>query len=409
MQITYHPLFTDNFKFNSYTLNFLMPLNERNATCCALLSQILKRGCEKYGEMDQITARLEELYGATVSISSDKLGDRLSFTVQTYFLDDRFAMEGEEICKGVMDLAGDLLRHPMTENGVFRSDFFEQEKRNHADQIAGLINDKRLYALIRCKEIMFEDSDYKFTSVGTLSCLEQLTPEKLYLFYQELLATAEVVVTYIGRKLDLAALTQTHFDLQDRPEQPCSDFLRITPAEPKYIAEEFDVAQGKLTMGFRLISATEYYATRLFNVIYGGSPTSKLFNNVRERLSLCYYCSSAIDFIVHSMFISSGIEFANYEIAKNEILAQLEDMKNGVISDEEFENGKLYLLDQIAGIRDSHSALLSETLRNHLLGIDDTVEEQLKRIAALTKDDVIAVAKAVALDTVYFLKGKEQA
>ena len=142
-------------------------------------------------------------------------------------------------------------------------------------------------------------------------------------------------------------------------------------------------------------------------MIFGGSPTSKLFNNVRERLSLCYYCSSTVDHCVHSMFISSGIEFKNYDVAKQEIFHQLEDMKIGNITDEEFENGKLYLIDVIKGMRDSHGALLADVLRGKLLGISDSIEQQIEKISKLNKQDIMTVAECAALDTVYFLKGQE--
>lgn len=407
MPIHYHPIFTNSFKFNSYTLNFLLPLSEENATCCALLAQILKRGCKKYGEMDRIAARLEELYGASVSISSDKIGENLSFTVQAYFIDDRFTLEGEKITEDVLDLTAELLLNPLTSDGGFKQDFFDQEKQNHFDFIAGLINDKRMYSMIRCKEIMFSDSVYRFTSAGSLECLEKLTNQKLFTFYQNMLKNSEVTVTYIGRELDLSALTEKYFPVENNDLALKGSGKIVVPEQPNYISEAFDVAQGKLCLGYRFVKETEYYATRLFNVIFGGSPTSKLFNNVRERLSLCYYCSSTVDHCVHSMFISSGIEFKNYDVAKQEIFHQLEDMKIGNITEEEFENGKLYLIDVIKGMRDSHGALLADVLRGKLLGISDSIEQQIEKISKLNKQDIMAVAECAALDTVYFLKGHE--
>ncbi len=406
MRITYHPIFTNNFKFNSYTLNFLMPLTEENATYCALLAQVLKRGCRKYGEMDQIVGVLESLYGASVTISSDKVGENLSFTVQCYCMDDRFAVEGEEVLGPVLDVLAQLLMHPMTEKGVFRADFVEQEKINHADLIRSMINDKRVYSMIRCKEIMFADSTYRFTGSGTLSCLQTITPESLFEFYQNLLQNSSLLISYIGRKIDLCSYTQHYFpELCQGKDLPVvvSDFVNVKGA--KCVEESYDVAQGKLCMGYRFEKDTDYFATRLFNVIYGGSPTSKLFSHVREELSLCYYCSSAIDPFVHSMFISSGIEFDKYEVAKKEIMAQLDDMKQGKISDEEFENGKIYLMDYILGMQDLHGALLSDALRNHMLHITEDIQGQINRIQNLRKEDIISVANCLQLDTVYFLKG----
>ncbi len=407
-KVSYHPIFTDNFKFNSYTINFLMPLSEENATSAALLSQILKRGCQKYGEMDKIVARLEELYGASITVSSDKLGENLSFTLQGYCMDDRFAVENENILESVLDLMADILLHPLTENGVFRSDFFAQEKSNHADLIRGIINDKRTFSMMRCKEIMFGDSAYRFSSNGTLDYLEKITAALLFSFYQNMIQNCSVMVTYIGRRIDVEGLMKKHFAVLLNGESSSvvrSDYA--IPAEIRVIDESFDVAQGKLCMGLRLTESVDYFAARLFNVIFGGSPTSKLFMNVREKLSLCYYCSSMVDPYVHSVFISSGIEFEKYQVAKDEIMRQLDDMKNGNITDEEFENGKLYLLDYIKGMKDSHGLLLANKLQNHLLGFEYSIDEQLERVSALRPEEIVRVARCVVPDTVYFLKGVE--
>ncbi len=405
-RFVYQTAFTDNFKFNSYTMNFLIPLNEKNATYASLLSQVLKRGCEKYGEMDKIVARLEELYGANITVSADKFGEMLSFSLQCYCMDDAFALDGEQIFEPVMDLMSNVLFHPLRENGVFRSDFFSQEKSNHADIIRGIINDKRVFSMMRCKEIMFENSNYRFSSNGTLDCLETVSNNELYSFYEELLQKSSVIVTYIGREIPIKELTEKYFYPLDRGESSAMIKTEFeTPKETRYVEEAFDVAQGKLCLGFRFIKPVDYFAARLFNVIFGGSPTSKLFMNVREKLSLCYYCSSGVDPLAHAMFISSGIEFKNYQVALDEIIRQFEDMKSGNITCEEFENGKLYLLDFIKGMRDSHSSLIADKLRNYFLEIDCSAEQQIDIISSLTKDQIINVANCLELDTVYFLKG----
>lgn len=408
MKVQYFPVFTDNFKFNSFTVNFLLPLNEKNATLSALLAQVLKRGCQKYGEMDRIVARMEELYGASISISSDKIGENLTFMIRGSFLDNRFAVNDEDICGGVLDVMSEMLLRPFTENGTFRSDYFAQEKQNQADFIRSLVNDKRTYAMMRCKEIMFADRAYRFTSNGTLNCLENVTNRDLYEFYRNMLADTSVLVTYIGRNLDIEKVFDRHFAVltKGNTTTPVQRVI-CAPSDLKTVDEAFDVAQGKLCLGFRFDASVDAYAARLFNVIYGGSPTSKLFMNVRERLSLCYYCSSGVDLTVGGMFVSSGIEFANYEVAKAEIMNQLNDMKNGNITDEEFENGKAYLLDYIAGIKDSHGALLSDILSRYILGLPEEISEQITKIQSLTKRDIIDVASHVIPDTVYFLKGSE--
>ncbi len=408
MKITYHPMFTDKFKFNFYALNFMMPLTEHNASCAALLAQILKRGCKKYGEMDRINAALEKLYGASVNISSDKIGTNLSFTLQIYYMDDRYALDGEQIRDAVFDIASEMLFSTQMDGEQFRADYFEQECQNQIDMINSSINDKRTFSMKRCREIMFADSVYRFSGDGSVNCLKSLTIDKLLDFYRMILSDASVMVTYIGTKMNVEGITEKFFApifgggcLALNQEQV------VATVQCKIVDEAYDVAQGKLCLGYRFCAPVNYYAAKLLNVVFGASPTSKLFNNVRERLSLCYYCSSGFDPFVHSIFVTSGIEFKNYEIAKAEIEHQLEEIQKGNISEEEFENSKAYLIDSLLGIGDSQSALWSDVVRNQLLGVEDDIDAQVCKFRHLRRQDIIVAAKSLRLDTVYFLKGKE--
>ncbi len=408
-QISYRKFFTNNFKFNSFSISFTLPLNEMNATSCALLSLVLKRGCNKYGEMDTIVSVLEELYGASVSVTSDKVGENIVFSLQGNYMDDSFTVEGERVGEKVLDLMSSILLDPVLENGCFRNDFFEGEKSNLQDMIAGLFNDKRVFSIKRCKEIMFKDQPYSLSSYGTERCLSELTNADLYEFYKNMLSTCFCQVVYIGREAAVESLTDFYFGGVAKNAARNFVLPRLADAgEMKEIEEAYQVAQGKLCMGFRLDENVDWSAAQLFNTVYGGSPTSKLFMNVRERLSLCYYCSSSMDPFVNCMFISSGIEFENFAVARDEIYAQLEDMKNGNITDEEFKNGKAYLLDYFKGIGDSHGAMISEAIRGTLLGNEQDVADKIKKIEKMTIDDIVSVAKHLVPDTVYFLKGKEK-
>ncbi len=408
MRVTFHEMFTGSFKSNYLIMNFLMPLSEENATNCALLAQVLKRGCEKYGEMHQIACRLEELYGASIAMSSDKIGENISFTLLASYLDDRFALEGEKIAEMTIDVLSNILLRPFTEGESFRASYFTQEQQNLADVIRSQINDKRLYAMLRCREISFAGRPYRFTSDGTLSCLKEITAASLYSFYKKMLANAKVLVTYTGRETDVQGTIRTCFPILFEGE---ANALAATKYDavtaPKNEEEALDIVQGKLCLGFRFSNPPEYYAARLFNVIYGGSPVSKLFMNVREKLSLCYYCSSEIDPFVGALFVSSGIESGNFATAKDEIIKQLDDVKNGVITEEEFTNAKLYLLDYVKGLKDAPGPLMADATRQYLLNIDDGIDEQIQKIKALTVGDVTRAAGLLQLDTVYFLHEKE--
>ena len=146
-------------------------------------------------------------------------------------------------------------------------------------------------------------------------------------------------------------------------------------------------------------------ACRLFNVLYGGSATSKLFMNVRERLSLCYYCGSRLDRLKNVMFVASGIEAEKYEEARGEIENQLQCIAEGDFSAEEMDNAKAYLIDSFRSFNDNQSALASVMITGTLHGAIRTPEQQIEEVQGVTREELMEIAKEVRLDTVYFLKG----
>ena len=255
---------------------------------------------------------------------------------------------------------------------------------------------------------MFENQPYRFTSTGSLESLKSISAASLYSFYREILENTQILVTYVGRKTDVEAIMQHYFAPLLRGDETALCAPRyVAAAHEKQLDEAMDVVQGKLCMGYRFFDKVDVYAARLFNVIFGGSPTSKLFLNVREKMSLCYYCTSGFDPFVNSVFISSGIEFDNFEVAKQEIFHQLQDMQKGNITAEEFENGKLYLLDFIKGMKDSPNLMLSDAVRSFLLSCKDDIDLQLEKISRLQIEDIVRTANCLCLDTIYFLHGKE--
>ena len=182
-----------------------------------------------------------------------------------------------------------------------------------------------------------------------------------------------------------------------------------TAEKVKKAVEHQELKQGKLVLGFRTgVSAyeEEYDVLRVFNCIFGSGTQSKLFMNVREKLSLCYHCSSRI-YSKGVMMVTSGIEPANYDKAKNEILLQLDEIRKGNISDEEMDSAKKRLRNSMLSVGDSAEAIHSWYVNNRIFGIEATPEEMIAKIERVTKEEVASAAKKVVLDTEYFLCGEE--
>ena len=401
-------VFSDDYKTNHISVNFFHPLSKENASNVALLCAVLKRGNAKYGEMDKISAFLETNYGAGFSVNTAKIGDMQELSVSVNAIADEYAIDGEPISENITDLLYATLFEPMIEDGGFKASFVEQEKTNLKDRIRALINDKQSYSLEKCKEIMFEGDAYGSFELGDIECIDKITPQSLYEFYNNLINTAMLFVCYAGKKCDSDKLVlpltkklgnKTRIDFATKVNDSVTDV--------KDVKEQMKVAQSKLNLGFRLgqKAKEDIFALKMFNVIFGSSPTSKLFMNVREKLSLCYYCASVCDSAKNVMFVYSGVETKNVTVAKDEILNQLSYMKSGDFTAEEFENARAYLVDSFTQAGDMPSLAVSFLVFAIIHGHGLDPIRQIETINEVTPERVKAVAQNVTLDTVFVLEG----
>ena len=400
--------FSDKFKTNHIGISLFYPLTKENASKIALLCAVLKRGNNDFGEMDKVGAFLEKNYGATFNISTAKTGEMQELSFTAGFIDDKYAIDGEKVSQNIISLLYSTLFSPMTENGGFRESFVTQERLNLKNRIRALINDKQGYSFEKCKQTMFANENYGVYEQGDEAELDKITPQSLYSFYLELLSSAMLFVCYAGAECDTEQLFKPLMQkLEDKERIAFSTVIDNSVTSVKDISEQMNVAQSKLNLGFRLgdTAKADLFALKMFNVIFGSSPTSKLFMNVRERLSLCYYCSSLCDSVKNVMFVYSGVETENVPVARDEILNQLSLMKKGEFSDEEFQNAKAYLIDSYVQAGDMPAALISFLISAVIHGHMLTPEQQIEEIKKVTPERVVAVAQNVTLDTVYLLKG----
>ena len=314
------------------------------------------------------------------------------------FLDDAYALEGEPVLEGAAALLGELLLRPRTEKGMFYPDYVAGERSNLVDRIRAQVNDKRYYALSRLTQLMCEGEAFGVDKLGDEGRAAALTPRKLWKRYQELLSTAEIELYYCGSAAE------------ERLEADCEVRLHAG-AEPRLEEERMDVTQGKLALGFRTGGITcweeDYPALVMCNAVFGATPLSKLFLNVREKRSLCYYASSNLEKMKGLLLVSSGIEFGQYQQARDEILAQLEAVRRGEIEDWELEGARRTLIGGHRSTLDDQSRLEEFWLGQTAAGLDTGIEELVEGLKAVTREQVAAAAQKLELDTVYFLNGKE--
>lgn len=404
---------TDKFKTNYFSFNFLSPLSKEKTHYNALIPLVLMRGCKKYPTQADINKRLQYLYSGEIVAKNEAFGEYQIIGFKANMLDNRFA-EDTDITKETVSLICDLFFDPLLEEGVFTEAYTSGEKINLIDIIESEKNNKARYSVSRLVEEMCKDEIFGITKYGKVDEVEKITPKSLYNAYKEMLNTYPSEIYFVGKcDIDsLATILKKRFDGIERNviEIPKANTIEKSN-EVKRVTDTENVKQGKLCLGFRTgykVEENKYHLLQLFNEIYGSSPTSKLFVNVREKMSLCYYCRSLTKQRNGIMIVSSGIEVKNKEIAENAIIEQLDAIKKGDISVEEFESAKKSIRNGYTQIYDSAESMETWTFFRGISQNYSTPLEECEKIDTATIDDIKSVAQKITLDTVYFLKGTEK-
>ena len=404
---------TDRFKTGCFSFNLLRPLTMEAAAPNALLPSVLLRGSQEYPDMQRISQRLDTLYGGSCGTLVRKKGEVQSVGLYADFLEDRYA-EGESVFAQMMSFIRGLLFEPCMEGIGFVEDYVAGEAMNMSNTIDARINEKRAYAVSRLLKHMCADEAYSVPRLGEKDTLETVTAGNLFARWQDLLATSPVELFYLGQQPGDAVLEAMELLAAALPERTECTMPKTTVHRPErevqYVEEAMDVTQGKLTMGLRTpitVHDSRYPAMLLMNAVYGSGMTSKLFEKIREEQSLCYYANSSMDKFKGLMVVGSGIEFSNYEVARDGILQQLELCKRGEITTEELESARSYLLSSLRTGKDSPGRLDDYAIGQSIAGLSDTMDDLAVQLKSVTMDQVVEAANTLTLDTVYFLKGVE--
>ena len=407
---------TRKFKTGCLSLHFIAPLDPATASIHALLPQVLHRGTEACPGMEQLSALLDSYYGAYMEPSVRKVGDCQCLGFVGSFVDDAYLPDKPRLLEKMADLLGDLLLHPATRNGRFYSEWLEGERDNVLDRILAQRNDKMTYAPLRLIRLMCQDEVYGVSNLGTEETAKAVRMPQLFHTYQELREHAPIEIFYCGSAAADRVEEALRHSLRELPARrrdpwPETAVLRHAPeGAPREFTERMDVLQGKLGMGFRTgitVQDEEFPALILFNAVYGGTASSKLFMNVRERLSLCYYASSGLHRHKGIMTVQSGVEFSNFQRARDEIMAQLEACRQGDFDEAELHAARRAMVNALRGATDSQLQMEDYYLGQTLAGLDYGPGEMALLLEDVTREQVIEAARRVELDSVYYLTGME--
>lgn len=413
--INLHVIQTEKFKTNIISIFLTLPLTKENITKEALISAVLRRGNMHYNTSEEMSIALEEMYGAGFDCGIEKMGDThvLKFYIET--VNEEFLPTREDILKNGVNMLCDIVFNPLVINGAFKDDYVEMEKNNLKQIIERKIDNKGRYALERCIEEMYKNKPYGLYKYGYVEDLSNINSQNLYETYIETIKSAKIDI-FVSGKIENEDVKNIFLQNEqiNKLDNRQIDFIKDNKIQemqtPDEITEELDITQAKLVMGLIMKeeSLEDKYLAIVYNTILGGGANSKLFQNVREKASLAYSAGSNYVRQKGNIFIRLGIETSNYDKAKEIIMKQLEDMKNGEFSEEDLNNAKTTIIATIDFIPDEQDTQISYYFGQEFTGKIISIDEYKQKIQNITKDQVVEFAKNIQLHTTYFLKGKEE-
>ena len=398
------------FKQGALSFQIIRPMCRREVALNALIPTVLLRGTRKHPDLRAITLRLDDLYGAAVGATVRRVGDYQTTGLTCGFIEDRFALPGDRVLEPMLDFLRELLLEPVLEEGGFSRDFVESEKKNLIATIESELNDKRAYAMNRMLRVMCKADSYGVPRLGTVEDVAAVTAVDAYNHYRAILETSRIDIFYVGSASaeTVAGLLMPIFSEIRRDYRPLDGQTPFRDAGGEDIVEALDVAQGKLCMGYVTPITNRdprFAAMQVANTVFGAGMTSKLFMNVREKLSLCYSIGSSYYGSKGLVTLAAGIDFAKEQQTRQEIARQLEALRSGHIADDELRSAKEALLSSLRSTHDAPGAIEGYYATTALSGLDMTPEQYMQAIEAVTASQAAEAAKTLKLHTTYFLKG----
>ena len=400
----------DRFKQGCLSFQIVRPLSREEAGVNALIPAILLRGTKKHPDLRSITLRLDDLYGASIGTQVRRIGDYQTTGLYCSFVEDRFAMAGDRILAPMVDFLREILLEPVMEGEGFSRSFVESEKKNLIATIESELNDKRAYVMNRMIRSMCKADSFGIPRLGEKELVAAIDPQTAYDHYQNILRTSRIDIFYVGtaEAETVADLLKPVLQSIDRNYVNLPSQTAFCDAGGEDLVEEMDVAQGKLCMGYvtPITNRSEdFVAMQIMNTIFGAGMTSKLFMNVREKLSLCYSIGSGYYGSKGLVTVSAGIDFSKEQQTRDEIARQLDAVRAGDISEEELNSAKEALLSSLRGTHDSPGAIEGYYSTGALSGMGMTPEVYMEKVNAVTVEQVAEAARTLKLHTTYFLKG----
>lgn len=411
--INLHFINTNKYKTNVITVFLTTELNRENVTKEALIPAILRLGTNKISTQRELNKKLENMYGASFNCGIEKRGDNHILKLYLETINDEFTLEKEEILKESIELIFDIILNPVTKEDSFNKEYLEREKKNLTNIIQSRMDNKTTYAYSRCLEEMYKNKRFGIYEYGYIEDLSKIDEKNLYKYYKELLQKCKIDIFISGniknekeieKRIKTIIEEKYSITLIDRNPSYIMDSKELLTETDKNVEESMNITQGKLIISLNIAENNNIAACNVYNAILGGGANSKMFQNVREKASLAYTAGSGYLKTKNIIVIRCGIEIKNYNKAVEIIKKQLEDMKNENFSDKDILDAKQLIIGSLQAVKDEQISQISYEFSKELSKEKEDIDELIKKIKDVSKEDIVNISKNISINTIYFLK-----
>lgn len=404
-----HMIKTNKFKTIRVKVSFRRPIVKEEITKRNILSDILVQTSKNYKSRRDLAIKAQDLYAASISSGNTRIGNYINTDIILAVLNDKYTEKGN--FASAVDFLHELIYEPNVKNEMFDEEPLNIIKTRTKTSLESLKEDSNLYSLIRLLEVMTPDSPMSYRTVGYIEDLETIDSKNLYEYYLDMLKKDLMDIFVIGDIdfIEVEELIRSKFIAKTFKKSRKKYYLdEIKPRSRKQIILEKDENnQSKLAVGARLNGLTTYernYPLTLYNIILGGGEDSKLFRNVRENNSLCYYINSVPQKLDNILIIRAGIDKKNIKKTVSLIEKEMNTIKRGKVTESDLNMAKEYFTTAIDSLLESQLSILDHYYMMEVLGTDD-IETRLQKMNEVKLSEVVKVAKKVKIDTVYCLEG----
>ena len=406
----------DKFKSIYISYNFTMEVKENSVfSNNAVLGALMAKSSRKYQTQKEIEKYLNSLYGANYDVNVEKYGDLYNLEFRIEYINKKFLPGNEDLLENILNFLKEMIYNPAdwTDENIKREKEFILERINERK------DEKLKYGVQRAEELLCKDEPFGVFLYGDQDNVQNVDKDVLKNAYSELLKSCVTVI--ISGNLEgydnIEEKFNEVFKNIEFSSKEVTDLIYNTKRESDNKTEEVkeyqDTTQSVLSLGLRIKDCTvdDFYALNLYNAILGTTPSSKLFQNVREKESLAYTVRSRYYRFKDIIVIFAGINKENYQKAVDVIKEQIEAIKKGEISKEEFESAKDSLMADLLEWKDSKIAMAKMKFANIIAfkDADITVEDMRERMSKVTLEDIIRVANLVSVEKIFVLGGVDNA